>query len=141
MPQLFKLPSVGKESTRSAGDTGLIPGLGRSPGKGIGYPPPASLGFPDGSAGEESASNGRDLGSRPGLERSPGEGKGYPLQDSGLENSMGCIVHGVAKSSGTTEQLSLHFQLLASAGYHQLERQGLTLLGASPHQSLSKAVV
>ena len=30
--------------------------------------------------------------------RSPGEGKGYPLQYSGLENSMNCIVHGVAKS-------------------------------------------
>ena len=34
----------------------------------------------------------------PGLGRSPGEEKGYPLQDSGLENSMNCIVHGVAKS-------------------------------------------
>ena len=29
---------------------------------------------------------------------SPGEGKGYPLQYSGLENSMECTVHGVAKS-------------------------------------------
>jgi len=28
----------------------------------------------------------------------PGEGKGYPFQYSGLENSMDCIVHGVAKS-------------------------------------------
>ena len=27
-----------------------------------------------------------------------GEGKGYPLQYSGLENSVDCIVHGVAKS-------------------------------------------
>ena len=34
----------------------------------------------------------------PGLGRSPGEGKGYPLQYSSLENSMDCIVHGVAKS-------------------------------------------
>ena len=39
-----------------------------------------------------------DLGLIPGLGRSPGEGKGYPLQYSGLENSMDCIVHGVAKS-------------------------------------------
>ena len=38
-----------------------------------------------------------DLGSVPGLGRSSGEGKGYPLQYSGLENSMDCIVHGVAK--------------------------------------------
>ena len=34
----------------------------------------------------------------PGLGRSPGEGKGYPLQYSDLENSMNCIVHGIAKS-------------------------------------------
>ena len=32
------------------------------------------------------------------LGRSPGEGKDYPLQYSGLENSMDCIAHGVAKS-------------------------------------------
>ena len=30
--------SVGKESARNAGDTGSIPGSGRSPGEGIGYP-------------------------------------------------------------------------------------------------------
>ena len=34
----------------------------------------------------------------PGWEGSPEEGKGYPLQHSGLENSMDCIVRGVAKS-------------------------------------------
>ena len=56
------------------------------------------LGFPCGSAGKESACNVGNLGSIPGLERSPGEGKGYPFQYSGLENFMGCIVHGVAKS-------------------------------------------
>ena len=38
-----------------------------------------------------------DLGLIPGLGRCPGEGKGYLLQYSGLENSMDCIVHGVAK--------------------------------------------
>ena len=56
------------------------------------------LGFPDSSTGKESACNAGDLGSIPGLGRSPGEGKGYPLQYSGLENSMDCIVSGVAKS-------------------------------------------
>ena len=56
------------------------------------------LGFPCDSAGKESACNAGNLGSIPGLGISPGEGKGYPLQYSGLENSMGCIVHGVAKS-------------------------------------------
>ena len=30
--------SVGKESACNAGDPGLIPGLGRSSGEGIGYP-------------------------------------------------------------------------------------------------------
>ena len=39
-----------------------------------------------------------ELGSIPGLGRSAREGTGYPLQYSGLENSMDCIVHGVAKS-------------------------------------------
>ena len=62
----------------TTGDTGLIPGQG-------------------GSAGKESTCNAGDLGSIPGLGRSPGEGKGYPLQYSGLENSMGCIVHGVTR--------------------------------------------
>ena len=55
-------------------------------------------GFPSGSAGKESACSVGDLGSMPGLGRSPEEGKSYPLQYSGLENSMNCIVHGVAKS-------------------------------------------
>ena len=35
----FLHSSVGKESTYSAGDPGSIPGLGRSTGEGIGYPP------------------------------------------------------------------------------------------------------
>ena len=34
----FPNSSVGKESTCSAGDASLIPGSGRSAGKGIGYP-------------------------------------------------------------------------------------------------------
>ena len=64
-------------------------------------------GFPGGSAGKESACNVGDLGSIPGLERSPREGNGYPLQYSGLENSTGCIVHGVAKSQ--TQLSDFHF--------------------------------
>ena len=34
----FPDSSAGKESAFNAGDPGLIPGLGRSPGEGIGYP-------------------------------------------------------------------------------------------------------
>ena len=56
------------------------------------------LGFPGGSTGKESACNVGDLSSIPGLGRSPGEGNSCPLQYSGLENSMDCIAHGVAKS-------------------------------------------
>ena len=56
------------------------------------------MGFPCDSAGKESTCNVGDLGSIPGLGGSPGEGKDYPFQYSGLENSMDCIVHGVAKS-------------------------------------------
>ena len=61
-------------------------------------PTPVFLGFPCGSAGKEFTCNVGYLGSILGLGRSPGEGKGYPLQYSSLENSMDCIVHGVAKS-------------------------------------------
>ena len=35
----FPDSSVGKESACNARDSGSIPGLGRSPGEGIGYPP------------------------------------------------------------------------------------------------------
>ena len=56
------------------------------------------MGFPCGSADNKSTCNAGDLGSIHALGRSPGEGKGYPLQYSGLENSMGCIVHGVPKN-------------------------------------------
>ena len=71
--------------------------------------PPVVEGFPDCSVGKESACNTGDPGSIPGSGKSTGEGKGYPLQYSGLENSMDCIVHGVAKSQ---IQLSyFHFHL------------------------------
>ena len=66
--------------------------------------------FPGGSAGQESTCNVGDLGSIPGLGRSPGEGKGYPLQYSGLENSIDCVVHGVAKSQ--TRQSDFQCSLL-----------------------------
>ena len=54
--------------------------------------------FPGSSNGKESACNVGDLGSIPGLGRLLGEGKGYPLQYSGLEKSIGCVVHGTTKS-------------------------------------------
>ena len=65
------------------------------------------VGFPGGSAGKESGCNVGDLDLIPRLGRSPGEGKGYPLQYYGLENSMDCIVDGVAKN--WTRWTDFHF--------------------------------
>ena len=50
-----------------------------------------------------------ETGFDPWFGRSPGEGNGYPLQYSGLENSMDCIVHGVAKR--WTWVSNFHFSL------------------------------
>ena len=61
-------------------------------------PTPVFLGFACGSTGKESTHSAGDLGSIPGLGRSPGKEKGYALHYSGLENSMDCIVCGVARS-------------------------------------------
>ena len=76
----------------------MIPGWGRFAGEGIGYPLQHSWASLAAQLIKESACNAGNLGSIPGLGKSPGERKGYPLQFSGLENSMDCIVHGVAKT-------------------------------------------
>ena len=44
-----------------------------------------------------------------GWEDSPGGGNGCPLQYSSLENSMDCIVHGVAKSLTRLSDFHFHF--------------------------------
>ena len=67
------------------------------------------MGFPGDSAGKESACNAGDPSLIPGFGRSPGEGKGYPLQYSGLEDSMDCIVHGIAKSQTGLSDFHFHF--------------------------------
>ena len=61
-----------------------IPGSGRSPGEGIGYPLPVFLGFPGGSDGKESACNVGELSLIPGSGRYPGGGHGNPLHYSCL---------------------------------------------------------
>ena len=58
----FPDSSVGKETSCSAGDPGSIPGLGRSPGEG--------MGFPGGSDSKESACNVGGLGWEDPLEES-----------------------------------------------------------------------
>ena len=67
------------------------------------------MGFPGSSPGKECACNAQDLGSICELEISPGEGNSYPLQDSGLENFMDCIVHGVAKSQTRLSHFHFHW--------------------------------
>ena len=50
-----------------------------------------------------------DLGSIPRLGRSPAEGNGQPLQHSGLEDSVDCVVHEVAKSPTQLSNFHFHF--------------------------------
>ena len=76
-------------------------------------PTPVFLGFPCGSAGKESTCNAGDLGLIPGLGWSSGGGKDYPLQNSGLENSMDCTVHGVTKSWTQLSDFHFHFQFVS----------------------------
>ena len=73
------------------------------------------VGLPWWFRGKESACNAGDLGLSPGSGRSPGEGKGYPLQYSGLENSMDCIGHGVAKSQTQLSDFHSHFVHLGNS--------------------------
>ena len=95
-------------------DLGSIPGSGRSPGEGIGYP----LQYLWASLVTQLVKNPLQCG-RPGFDiwvrRSPRGGNGNPLQYSGLENPMDrgpwqATVHGVAELN-ITERLSLqkHF--------------------------------
>ena len=90
MDMVYPDGSDGKESARNAGDLGSIPGLGRSPGEGSGYPLQYS--------GLEGYS---PWGCKSWTQLS--DFHYYPLQYSCLKNSMvrGAwrpIVHGVTKS-------------------------------------------
>ena len=60
------------------------------------------------------------MGSIPGLGRCPGEGNGNLLQYSGIENSMDCRVHGVAKSWPQLSDFHFHFipESRVFLGYH-----------------------
>ena len=94
----FPSSLAGKESACNAGDHDLIPGSGRSTGKESGCP----LQYSWASLVAQLVKNlpavqGAWVQSL-GWEDSPGEGNSYSLQYSGLENSMDCVIHGVAKS-------------------------------------------
>ena len=71
-------------------DPGSIPGLGRSPEEGIGYPLQYSWASLVAQTVKEKLTCGvEDLGSIPGSGRFPGGGHGNPLQYSCLENPHG----------------------------------------------------
>ena len=93
----FPDSSVGKEPACNAGDSGLIPGLGRSTGEGIGYPLQYSWASLVTQLIKNSPAVWETWVQSLGWEV-PGEGIGYPFQYSGLANFMDCIVHGVTKS-------------------------------------------
>ena len=96
--------SAGKEPACNTGDPSSIPLLGRSTGEGIGY----LLQYSWASLVAQLAKNLPAMQDTwvwsLGWEGYPKEVNGlptqvnsYPLRYSGLENSMDCIVHGVAK--------------------------------------------
>ena len=58
------------------------------------------------SYSKESVCNAGELGSFPGSGRSPGKRNGYPLQNSRDRGVWHAAVHGVAKESDTTEQIT-----------------------------------
>ena len=75
--------------------------------------PRCVMGFPGGTVVKNLPANAGDSGSIPGSGRSPRGGNGNPFQYSCLENPVDrgvwwAAVHGVAKESDMTEQLSTH---------------------------------
>ena len=89
LPTYSLRSSAGKESACNAGDPSSIPGWGRSPGEGIGYPLLYSWASLVAQMGKEYACNAGDLDLIPELGRSPGGGHGKALQYSCLENPHG----------------------------------------------------
>ena len=98
---------AGEESACHAGDPGSVPGSGRSRGEGIDYPLQYSWAARVAQLGKNLPAMWETWVRSLAWEDSPGEGKGYPLQYSGLENSMDCIVHGVAMCRTRLSNLSL----------------------------------
>ena len=104
----FPDSSVGKESACNAGRRPWFHfWVGKIRWRRVRLPTPVFLGFPCGSAGKNPPAVWETwvqfLGSEKG-KAIPGERKGYPL-----ENSMDCIVHGVAKSWTRLSIFHIHF--------------------------------
>ena len=116
----FPGSSAGKESACDAGDPSSIPGLGRYPGEGIGYP----LKYSWASLVAQTVKNLPAMG-RPGLGTSPGGGQGNPVQYSCLENPVNrgawwATFHGVAKSRTQLSDFTFTFH------FHALEKEMAT---------------
>ena len=108
----FPCSPAGKELACNAGDPGLIPQLGRSPGEGIGYPLRYSWASLEAQMVKKPPAM-QEVGSQnfPGLGRSPGGGHGSALQYSSLENphgqrSLADYSPWGLKESDTTERLN-----------------------------------
>ena len=105
----FPHSSVAKESACNAGDTGWIPGSGRSSGERIGYPLQYSWASLVAQLVKNLPAMGEtwvwSLGWKDSLEK----GKAYPFQYSDLENSMNCILHRVTKSHIWLRDFHFHF--------------------------------
>ena len=102
-PQLEKSPRSNKNSAFNCGSSTRA-FSGSSAGKKSAY----SAGVQFSHSVVSNSSRPRRLQhTRPACVLFPGEGNNYPLQYSGLENSMDCIVHGVAKSQ--TQLSHCHF--------------------------------
>ena len=87
----FPCGSAGKESASNAGDPGLNPESGRSPGEGIGYPLQYSWAALVAQLVKNLPAMRETWVLIPGLGRSSGEAKGDPLQYPGMKNSMDCV--------------------------------------------------
>ena len=103
--QGFPHSSVGKEFTCNSGDTGSIPGSGRSAGEGNGYP----LQYSWASLVAHLVKNSPTIWET-WVGKIPWRRERFPLQYSGLENSMDYIDQGVAKS--WTQVSDFHFTSL-----------------------------
>ena len=101
----FPGSSDGKESACNARDPSLIPGLGRSTGEGINYPLQYSWASLVAQLVENLLAMRETWVQCLGLGRSPGG-----IQYSGLENSVDCIVHGVAKSCTGLSNFHFHYK-------------------------------
>ena len=95
--------SVGEEYTCNIGDSGLIPGSGRSAGEGIGYPLQYSLASPVTQLVKNLPAAWETWVQSLGWEDPLEKGEDYPLHHSCTDNSMDrgawwATGHGVTKS-------------------------------------------